>query len=119
METACRMREREGADIGHELCRKLEQAEGNAAEASLSLITSEGYVYNDLKIIPSLSIIQRNERKEPKKIVIFAISSDSGFLYFIWAAPGEKPEYRGPADIHKAGNHIKFIQIKKIRSQVN
>ncbi|MFH0892692.1 MAG: hypothetical protein V1867_08040 [Candidatus Falkowbacteria bacterium] len=116
METVCRTREREGADIGHELCRKLEQAESSAAKASLSLVTSEGYIYDNLKIIPSLSIIQRNERKKLQKIVIFAISPDNGFLYFIWAAPGEKPEYRGPADTCKVGNHIKFIQIKKLRT---
>ena len=114
METVCQiMRECEGDDVGYELCRKLEQSRNE--NIPLSVVTPDGQTYSDLKIIPHLSVIKRNENNEPKKVVILTSSFPGGFLYFIWAAPGEKHEYRGPVDYYMDNPGIKLIPIKKLK----
>lgn len=112
METAQTTREYEEVSIGYELCRKLE--ESREVNTPISVVTTDGRTYSDLRVIPHLSVIKKDEHQELKKIVIFTSSCLNGFQYFIWCAPGEKPEYRGPVDYYTFSSSIKLIPIKKI-----
>ena len=104
-------------DFGFELCKKLNQSR-DSAKAILGVTSVKGDVYNDLNVISHLSVVEKNEKREPKKIVITASSHDHGFLYFIWCADGEKPEHQGPLDYYYshsgAKRNVDLITIKSV-----